>query len=142
MDGKSRPHPPPPFRGEDAGMADVFAAAIGSAGAKREAQFERLAVAPDVLDAHGIILVGTTFGALVSSEQVDPRSTDAGLEGRVFVHGRGADSAVWDQGARRFAPMSGPSRRAGPLSSFVEPAASRVAMAARWPWQLICCVSP
>ena len=95
MDGKSRPHPPPPFRGEDAGMADVFAAAIGSAGAKREAQFERLAVAPDVLDAQGIMLVGTPFGALVSSEQIDPRSTDAGLEGRVFVHGRGADSALF-----------------------------------------------
>src|ERR1700758_2114199 len=47
MDGKSRPHLPPPLLGEDAGMADVFAATIRSTGAKREAQFERPAVALD-----------------------------------------------------------------------------------------------
>jgi hypothetical protein len=44
MGGKNRPHLPPPLLGEDTGMADGFAAAIGSAGAKREAQFERFAV--------------------------------------------------------------------------------------------------
>jgi hypothetical protein len=82
MDGKSRPQLPPPFLGEGAGMAHVFAAAIRSTGAKREAQFERLAVALDVLDAQGIILVGTSFGVLVPSEQVNPSSTDAGLKGR------------------------------------------------------------
>jgi hypothetical protein len=86
MDGKNRPHLPPPFLGEDAGMAHVFAAAIRSAGAKREAQFERFAVGSDVLDAQGIILVRTPLGASVPSEQVNPRSTDAGLEGRAFVH--------------------------------------------------------
>src|SRR5258707_7509146 len=95
MDGKSRPQLPPPFLGEDAGMAHAFAAAIRSTGAKRDAQFELLAVASGVLDAQGIILVGTSFGASVPSEQVDPSSTDAGLEGRAFVHGSGADSALF-----------------------------------------------
>jgi hypothetical protein len=90
MDGKSRPQLPPPFLGEDAGMAHVFAATIRSTGAKREAQFERLATALDVLDAQGIILVGTSFGASVPSEQVNPGGADAGLEGRVFVHGKAA----------------------------------------------------
>ena len=93
MDGKSRPQLPPPFLGEGAGMAHVFAAAIRSTGAKREAQFERLAVALDVLDAQGIILVGTSFGVLVPSEQVNPSSTDAGLKGRVFVHEKVAIAA-------------------------------------------------
>src|SRR5882757_5752554 len=65
MDGESRAQLPPPFLGEDAGMAHVFAAAIHSAGAKRDAQFELLAVTLDVLDAQGIILVGTSFGASV-----------------------------------------------------------------------------
>jgi hypothetical protein len=86
MDGKSRPQLPPPLFGEDAGMAHVFAATIRSTGAKREAQFERLAVALDVLDAQGIILVGTSFGASVPSEQVNPGSANASLKGRVFVH--------------------------------------------------------
>jgi hypothetical protein len=95
MDGKSRPQLPPPFLGEGAGMAHVFAAAIRSTGAKREAQFERLAVASDVLDAQGVILVGTSFGASVPSEQVNPSSIDAGLKGRVFVHESGADSAYF-----------------------------------------------
>ncbi|MBV9459077.1 MAG: hypothetical protein JO141_16360 [Bradyrhizobium sp.] len=94
MDGKSRPQLPPPFPGEDAGMAHVFAAAIASTGPKREAQFEGLAVAPDVLDAQGIILVGTSFGASVLSEQVNPGSADTGLKGRVFNHERGAPSAA------------------------------------------------
>jgi hypothetical protein len=79
MDGKGRSQLPPPFRGEGAGMAHVFAAAIRSTGAKRDAQFERLAVASDVLDAQGIIPVGTSFGASVPSQQVNPSSTDAGL---------------------------------------------------------------
>jgi hypothetical protein len=96
LDGKSRPQLPPPFLGGDAGMAHVFAAAIRSAGAKREAKFELLAVASDVLDAQRIILVGTPFGASVPSEQVDPRGTDAGLEGRVFFHGSGADSVLFE----------------------------------------------
>jgi hypothetical protein len=39
------------FLGEGAGMAQFFAAAIRSTGAKREAEFEGLAVAHDVLDA-------------------------------------------------------------------------------------------
>ena len=63
MDSKSRPQLPPPFLGEGAGMAHVFAAAIRSTGAKRDAQVESLAVASDVLEAQGIILVGTSFGA-------------------------------------------------------------------------------
>jgi hypothetical protein len=50
-------------------------------------------VASDVLDAQGIILVGTSFGAFVPSEQVNPSRSDAGLKGRVFVHESGADSA-------------------------------------------------
>src|SRR5215475_3570906 len=107
MDGKSCPRLPPPFLSEDAGMAHAVAAAIRSTGAKRDAQFELLAVALDVLDAQGIILVGTSFSASVLSEQVDPSSTDAGLEGRVFVHGSGADSALFGIKARRFGRMSG-----------------------------------
>jgi hypothetical protein len=95
MDSKSRPQLPPPFLGKGAGMAHAFAAAIRSTGAKRDAQFERLAVASDVLDAQGIILVGMSFGASVPSEQVNPSSTDAGLKGRVFVHESGADSAFF-----------------------------------------------
>jgi hypothetical protein len=95
MDSKSRPQLPPPLLGEDAGMAHAFTAAIRSTVAKRDAQFERLAVASDVLDAQGIILVGTSFGASVPSEQVNPSSTDAGLKGRVFVHESGADSAFF-----------------------------------------------
>ena len=95
MNSKSRPQLPPPFLGKGAGMAHAFAAAIRSTGAKRDAQFERLAVASDVLDAPGIILVGTSFGASVPSEQVNPSSTDAGLKGRVFVHERGADSVFF-----------------------------------------------
>jgi len=95
MDGKSRPQLQPPFLGEDACMADAFAATIRSTGAKRDAQFELFAVAADVLNAQGIILVGTSFGASVPSEQVDPSSTDARWEGRVFVHGSGADSALF-----------------------------------------------
>ena len=95
MDSKSRPQLPPPFLGEGAGMAHGFAAAIRSTGTKRDAQFECLAVASDVLDAQGIILVGTSFGASVPSEQINPGSTDAGLKGRVFVHETGADSAFF-----------------------------------------------
>ena len=95
MDSKSRPQLPPPILGKGAGMAHAFAAAIRSTGAKRDAQFERLALASDVLDAQGIILVGTSFGASVPSEQVDPSSTDAGLKGRVFIHESGADSAFF-----------------------------------------------
>jgi hypothetical protein len=68
MDGKSRTQLPPPFLGEDAGMAHVFTAAIRSAGAKREAQFELLAEASDVLYTQVIIMVGTPFGASVLSE--------------------------------------------------------------------------
>jgi hypothetical protein len=64
-------------------------------GASAGALGELLAVASGVLDAQGIILVGTSFGASVPSEQVDPSSTDAGLEGRAFVHGSGADSALF-----------------------------------------------
>jgi hypothetical protein len=82
---------PPPF-GEDTGMAHVFAAAIHSAGAKREAQFELLAVTSDILDGQGIVIVRAPLGASVLSEQINPRSTDAvleGAQGRVFVHGCG-----------------------------------------------------
>jgi hypothetical protein len=93
MDSKGHPQLPPPLLGEGAGMAHFFAAAIRSTGAKRDAQFERLAVASDVLDAQGIILVGTSFCASVPSEQANPSSTDAGLKGRVFVHESGAVSA-------------------------------------------------
>jgi hypothetical protein len=95
MDSKSRPQLPPPLLGEDAGMAHVFAATIRSTGAKRDTQLERLSMTSDVLDAQGIILVGTCFGASVPSEQVNPSSTDAGLKGRVFVHESGADSAFF-----------------------------------------------
>ena len=95
MDSKSRPQLPPPILGKGAGMAHAFAAAIRSTGAKRQAQFERLAVASDVLDAQGIILVGTPFRASVASEQVGPSSTYASLEGRVFIHASGADSAFF-----------------------------------------------
>jgi hypothetical protein len=87
---------PPPF-GENTGMADVFAAAIHSAGAKREAQFELLAVTSDVLDGRGIIIVRAPLGASVLSEQINPRSTDAVLQwaqGRVFVHGYGVPSGA------------------------------------------------
>jgi hypothetical protein len=94
MGSKSRPQLPPPFLGEGAGMAHAFAATIRSTGAKRDAQLERHAVA-SVLDAQGIILVGTSFGASVPSEQVNPSSADAGLKGRVFVHLSGADSAFF-----------------------------------------------
>lgn len=103
MDSKSRPQLPPPFLGEGAGMAHAFAATIRSTGAKRQAQFERLAVASDVLDAQGIVLVGTSFGTSVLSEQINPGGTDAGLKGRVFVHESGADSAFFrirDQAVR------------------------------------------
>jgi hypothetical protein len=93
MDGKSRPQLPPPFPGEDARMAHVFATAIRSTGAKRETQFERLAVALDVLNAQRIILVGTSFAASVPSEQVNPSSTDASLKGRGFVHKKAAIAA-------------------------------------------------
>jgi hypothetical protein len=78
-DGKGRSQLPPTFLGEGAGMAHAFAAAIRSTGAKRDVQFELLAVASDVLDAQGIVLVGTSFGASVLSEQVNPSSTDTGL---------------------------------------------------------------
>ena len=80
MGGKSRPQLPPLFLGEGAGMAQFFAAAIRSTGAKREAEFERLAVTHDVLGAQGIMLVGTTFGTSVPSEQVIPSSEDADLK--------------------------------------------------------------
>jgi hypothetical protein len=95
MDSKRRPQLPPSFLGEGAGMAYALATAIRSTGAKRDAQFECLAVASDVLDAQGIILVGMSFGASVPSEQVDPSSTDADLKGRVFVHESGADGAFF-----------------------------------------------
>ena len=95
MDGKSPPQLPPPLLGEGTGMAHAFAAAKRSTGAKRDAQFESLAVVSDVLDAQGIILVGTSFGASVASEQVNPSSTDAGLKSRVFVHESGAGSAFF-----------------------------------------------
>ena len=72
---------PPPF-GEETGMAHVFAAAIDPAGAKREAQVELLAVTSDVLDGQGIVIVRAPLGASVLSEQINPRSTDAVLEGR------------------------------------------------------------
>ncbi|TPQ41301.1 hypothetical protein C2U70_03045 [Bradyrhizobium guangdongense] len=93
MDGKGRSQLLPPFLGEGASMAHVFAAAIRSTGAKRDAQLEFLTMASDVLDAQGIVPVGTSFGAAVLSEQVNPSSTDAGLKGRVFIHESGADSA-------------------------------------------------
>jgi len=79
MEGKSRPQLLPPSLGEDAAMAHAVAAAIRSASAKRDMQFELLTVASDILDAQGIILVGPSFGASVLSEQVDPSSIDAGL---------------------------------------------------------------
>jgi len=96
MDGKSRSQLPPAFLGEGAGMAHGFAAAIRSTGAKRDAQFKLLALASDVLDPQDVVLIGTSFGASVLSKQVNPSSTDAGLEGRVlFIHESGADSAFF-----------------------------------------------
>jgi hypothetical protein len=80
MSSESRAQLLPPPLGEDTGMAHVFAAAIHSAGAKREAQFELLAVTSEVLDGQGIVIVRAPLGALVLSEQINPRSTDAVLE--------------------------------------------------------------
>jgi hypothetical protein len=65
MDGKSRPQLPPPFLGEDASVTHVFAAAIYSPGAKRKTQFERRAVALNILNSQRIIQVGMSFGASV-----------------------------------------------------------------------------
>ena len=115
MGSKGCPQLPPPLFGEGAGMAHGFAAAIGSTGAKRDAQLERLSVVSDVIDGQGIILVGASFGASVPSEQVNPSGTDAGLKGCAFVHESSADSAfVWikDLEGRTFvrtvvAPSSG-----------------------------------
>jgi hypothetical protein len=49
-------------------------------------QFELLAMASDVLDAQGVILVGLPFGASVPSEQIDPSGTDAALDSRLIIH--------------------------------------------------------
>jgi hypothetical protein len=49
-------------------MTQPFAAAVRSTSAKREMQFELLALASDVLDAQGVILVGVPFGASVPPE--------------------------------------------------------------------------
>jgi hypothetical protein len=57
---------PPPF-GEEARMAHVFAAAIDPARAKREAQVKLLAMASDVLDGQGIVVVRPSLGASVLS---------------------------------------------------------------------------
>jgi len=95
MDSKGRPQLPPPFLSEDASMAHLLAAAIRSASAKRDAKFKLLAVASDILDTQGIVLVGTSFGASVLKEQIDPSGIDAGLEGHVFIHGSGADRALF-----------------------------------------------
>ncbi|CCD95690.1 hypothetical protein BRAO375_4600003 [Bradyrhizobium sp. ORS 375] len=82
---------PPPF-GEETRMADVFAAAIYPVGAKREAQVKLLAMTSDVLDGQGIVVVRPSLGAPVLSQQVNPRSKYAVLEGAeslAFVHGSG-----------------------------------------------------
>ena len=90
MNGKSRPQLSPPLLGKDAGMAHVFATTIRSVGAKREAQFELLAATSDFLDGKGIVIVRPPLRASVLSEQINPGSTDAvleGAQGRVLVHG-------------------------------------------------------
>src|SRR5260370_9970256 len=71
-------------------MAHFLAAAIRSTGAKRETQFERLAVALNIHNSQRIIPVGTSFGASVPSEQVNPSSTYVGLKGGVFVREKAA----------------------------------------------------
>ena len=123
MDGKSCSHLPPPLPSEGSSMANVFATAIGSISAKREAQFKFLAMALDVLNTQGIILIGASFSASVPSEQVDPRSTDAGLKGSRFVHGSGADSARFGIKGRYFRPTSRLSSLASPCPANLEQAA-------------------
>ena len=88
---------PPPF-GEETGMAHVFAAAIHSAGAKRDAQFELLAVTSDVLDGKGIVIVRAPLGASVAVGVNQSTQHRCGLlkgaQGRVFVHGYGGPSGA------------------------------------------------
>jgi hypothetical protein len=94
LGGESRTKLPPPFLGEGASMAHVFAAAVCSTSTKGHAQIELLATASNVLNAQRIILARAFFGSSVPSKQVDPSCTDADLEGRVFVHEGRADSAA------------------------------------------------
>ncbi|MGJ4927831.1 hypothetical protein ACQR1I_21495 [Bradyrhizobium sp. HKCCYLS2038] len=71
---------PPPF-GEETSMADVLAAAIRPAGAKREAQVKLLTMTSNVLDDQGIVVVRASLCAAVLSQQINPRSADAVVEG-------------------------------------------------------------
>jgi hypothetical protein len=88
MGGKSQPQLPPTLLGEYAGVAQIFAATICSTSAKREVQVELLALASDVLDMQGVMLLRAPLGASVLAKEIDPSGTDAGLDSRLFIHGK------------------------------------------------------